>query len=85
MARITASVYTSHVPAVGAAFDLGKTEEPYWKPVFAGYDFSKQWVKEHKPDVIFLVYNDHATAFSLEMIPTFAIMTAPEFQPADEG
>ena len=39
----------------------------------------------NKPDVIFLVYNDHATAFSLEMIPTFAIGTAAEFQPADEG
>ena len=25
MARITASVYTSHVPAIGAAIDLGKT------------------------------------------------------------
>jgi protocatechuate 4,5-dioxygenase beta chain len=35
--------------------------------------------------VIFLVYNDHATAFSLEMIPTFAIGCAAEFQPADEG
>ena len=40
MARITASVYTSHVPAVGAAIDLGKTAEPYWQPVFKGYDFS---------------------------------------------
>jgi protocatechuate 4,5-dioxygenase beta chain len=85
MARITASVYTSHVPAVGAAIDLGKTAEPYWKPVFAGYDFSKQWLKEHKPDVIFLVFNDHATAFSLDMIPTFAIGTGAEFTPADEG
>ena len=27
MARITASVYTSHVPAIGAAMDLGKTDE----------------------------------------------------------
>ena len=54
MARITASLYTSHIPAVGAAFDLGKTKEDYWKPVFAGYDFDKQWVKTHKPDVIFL-------------------------------
>ena len=85
MARITASVYTSHVPAIGAALDMGKTQEPFWQPVFKGYDFSKQWMKEHKPDVIFLVYNDHATAFSLEMIPTFAIGTAAEFQPADEG
>jgi protocatechuate 4,5-dioxygenase beta chain len=85
MARITASVYTSHVPAIGAAIDLGKTAEPYWAPLFRGYEFSQQWMKDHKPDVIFLVYNDHATAFSLEMIPTFAIGTAAEFQPADEG
>jgi hypothetical protein len=34
MARITASVYTSHVPAIGAAIDLGKTGEPYWQPLF---------------------------------------------------
>ncbi|MFA4969901.1 MAG: class III extradiol dioxygenase subunit beta [Sulfuritalea sp.] len=85
MARITASVYTSHVPAIGAALDLGKTGEPYWQKVFKGYEFSKQWLKDNTPDVIFLVYNDHATAFSLEMIPTFAIGCAAEFQPADEG
>ena len=85
MAKITASIYTSHVPAIGAAIDLGKTGEPYWQPVFKGYDFSKQWMKDNTPDVIFLVYNDHATAFSLEMIPTFAIGTAAFYQPADEG
>ena len=85
MAKISASVYTSHVPAIGAALDLGKSHEPYWQPVFKGYDFSKQWMKDNKPDVIFLVYNDHATAFSLEMIPTFAIGCADSFQPADEG
>jgi len=85
MARITASVYTSHVPAIGAAIDLGKTTEPYWQPVFQGYEFSKQWLKAHRPDVVFLVYNDHATAFSLEMIPTFAIGCAAQYQPADEG
>jgi protocatechuate 4,5-dioxygenase beta chain len=85
MAKITASVYTSHVPAIGAALDLGKTQEPYWQPLFAGYDYSKQWMKDNTPDVIFLVYNDHATAFSLDMIPTFAIGTAAEYQPADEG
>ena len=85
MAYISASVYTSHVPAIGAALDQGKAEEPYWQPLFAGYKFSKQWMQEAKPDVIILVYNDHATAFSLQMIPTFAIGTAAEFQPADEG
>ncbi|MSQ57680.1 MAG: protocatechuate 3,4-dioxygenase [Limnohabitans sp.] len=85
MATITASVYTSHVPAIGAALDLGKTTEAYWQPVFKGYEFSKQWLKDNTPDVIFLVYNDHATAFSLDFIPTFAIGTAESFTPADEG
>ena len=85
MARITASVFTSHVPAIGAALDLGKTAEPYWQPVFQGYEFSKQWMKDKQPDVIILVFNDHATAFSLDMIPTFAIGTAAKYQPADEG
>ncbi len=84
-ARISASVYSSHVPAIGAALDLGKSSEPYWQPVFAGYEFSKQWIRENPPDVILLVFNDHATAFSLDMIPTFAIGTAASFTPADEG
>ncbi len=85
MAKITASVYTSHVPAIGAAMDLKKTGEPYWQPLFKGYDFSKEWIKANKPDVVFLVYNDHATAFSLEMIPTFAIGTGAHYPIADEG
>lgn len=85
MARITAGISTSHVPAIGAAIDLGKTAEPYWAPLFAGYEYSKTWIAEQKPDVIFLVYNDHASAFSLDLVPTFAIGCAEEFNPADEG
>lgn len=85
MAKIFAGLSTSHVPAVGAAIDLGKTQEPYWQPVFAGYEYAKQWIKEAKPDVVILVYNDHASAFSLSLIPTFALGTAAEFKPADEG
>jgi protocatechuate 4,5-dioxygenase, beta chain len=85
LARISASVYTSHVPAIGAALDMGKTHEPYWRQVFSGYEFSRRWMREHTPDVIFLVFNDHATSFSLEMIPTFAIGTAAEYAIADEG
>ena len=37
------------------------------------------------PDVVILVYNDHASAFDMKVIPTFAIGCADEFQPADEG
>lgn len=84
-ARITASVYTSHVPAMGVALDLGKADEPYWKAVFDGYKYSRRWIAENRPDVVVLVYNDHANAFSLSLIPTFAIGTAPHFPIADEG
>ena len=73
------------MPAIGAALDLGKTDEPYWQPLFAGYDPRSRGSRDHTPDVVILVYNDHATAFSLDMIPTFAIGTAPSFAVADEG
>ena len=84
-ATITGAVFTSHVPAIGAAWDQDKTEEPYWKAVFDGYEFSKQWEKENLPDVIFLVYNDHATAFDLSIIPTFVLGTGASYPAADEG
>src|SRR3984885_12723050 len=85
MARIIAGVSCSHVPAIGAAIDQGKTTQPYWQPLFKGYEKSKQWMAETKPDVVILVYNDHASAFSLEIIPTFALGCAEEFPIADEG
>jgi len=85
VASIYAGLSTSHVPAIGAAIDLGKTREPYWQPVFDGYDFTKRWVAQHQPDVVILVYNDHACAFSLEIIPTFALGCTDQFMPADEG
>ena len=85
MARVTASVYCSHVPAIGAAVDLGKAGEPYWQPLFKGFEPAKAWLAANRPDVIFLVYNDHANAFSLQMIPTFAIGCAARFPIADEG
>jgi hypothetical protein len=85
VARVTAGIATSHVPAIGAAMDLGKLAEPYWQPLFAGYEPSRRWMAEHTPDVILLVYNDHATAFSPDIIPTFAIGCADSFAPADEG
>ena len=85
MAKITAGVGTSHVPAIGAAVDHGKTEEPYCKALFDGYQPAKEWITKKRPDVAIIVYNDHASAFSLELIPTFAIGVSEEFAPADEG
>jgi protocatechuate 4,5-dioxygenase beta chain len=85
MAKIVAGIGCSHVPAIGAALDLGKNGEPYWVRVFSGFEESQKWIAQEKPDVCIVVFNDHATAFSVEMIPTFAIGCAAEFPPADEG
>lgn len=84
-ARIVAGVATSHVPAIGVAIDQGKTEEAYWQPLFQGFEKSRRWMEALQPDVAIVVYNDHATAFSLELIPTFALGCAEEFAIADEG
>jgi protocatechuate 4,5-dioxygenase, beta chain len=85
VARIIAGVSSSHVPAIGAAIDNKQTEEPYWKRVFSGFEKSKKWMAKVKPDVCIVVYNDHASAFSVEFVPTFALGCAAEFPPADEG
>jgi protocatechuate 4,5-dioxygenase beta chain len=85
VARIIAGVGSSHVPAIGAAIDNKQTEEPYWKRVFSGFERSKEWMEKAKPDVAIVVFNDHASAFSVEIVPTFALGCAAEFPPADEG
>lgn len=85
MARITAGIATSHVPAIGAAFDHGRTQEEYWKPVFDGYEWVKGFEEQEEPDVVILCYNDHASAMMLDVVPTFALGMAEEFEPADEG
>jgi protocatechuate 4,5-dioxygenase beta chain len=85
MARIIGGVGTSHVPSIGAAVDHGKTQEPYWKPLFDGYEPARAWMREKAPDIAIIVYNDHASAFSLDLIPTFLIGVADQFLPADEG
>lgn len=87
MAKITAGIGSSHVPLLGVGIDQGKTEEEYFKPIYAGYEWTRDWISkpENKPDVVILVFNDHASAFDMNFIPTFAIGCAEEFKPADEG
>ena len=87
MARITAGITTSHIPALGAAIRPARPDNDYWGPVFAGYEWIKEWMSRpaDTPDVVVLVYNDHASAFDMNIIPTFAIGCAEKFKPADEG
>jgi protocatechuate 4,5-dioxygenase, beta chain len=87
MARVTTGITSSHIPALGAAIQTGTKGNDYWGPVFAGYEPIKEWIKQpgNMPDVVVLVYNDHATAFDMNVIPTFSIGCAEKFEPADEG
>lgn len=85
MATVIGGIGTSHVPAVGAAIDNGKQDEPYWAPYFDKIEPAREWMAAKDPDVCIVVYNDHASAFSLELIPTFALGVAASFPPADEG
>jgi protocatechuate 4,5-dioxygenase beta chain len=85
MAHIVAGVGTSHTPAIGAAADNGKMEQPYWAPVFAGYEPARKWIADKAPDVAIIIYNDHVNAFDFRIIPTFGIGCGEEFPIADEG
>ncbi|RIV77918.1 class III extradiol dioxygenase subunit beta [Pelagerythrobacter aerophilus] len=85
MARITHGIACSHIPVLGYAFDHGKEGEDYFRPAFEGFEWTRKFMKEEKPDVIVLVYNDHASAFDMKIIPTFAIGCGESYPPADEG
>jgi len=85
MAKIIAGVGTSHTPAIGAAVDKGITDQPYWAPLFKGYEPAKKWMADTRPDVVIMVYNDHVNAFDFKIIPTFGLGCADEFKIADEG
>lgn len=85
MAELIGGFGTSHVPAVGAAIDNGKQTDPYWAPYFEKIEPARQWIADQKPDVCIVVFNDHASAFSLDLVPTFALGVGSSFPPADEG
>ena len=85
MAEIIGGIGTSHVPSIGVALDKGLDQTPVWKPFFDGYDYTKEWIAEHKPDVAVVVFNDHGNAMFLDRVPTFTVGVADRYKPADEG
>lgn len=85
MAKLIAGMGTSHVPGVGAAIDHGKTGEEYWKPLFEGFKPIREWHAKNIPDVNIIVFNDHATSYSLNNYSTFTIGVGESYKAADEG
>ncbi|QKV16975.1 class III extradiol dioxygenase family protein [Oricola thermophila] len=85
MATILGGITTSHIPAVGNAIQKELYDDPYWKPFFDGYPKIHAWIREHKPDYVINIYNDHGLGFFLDRMPTFAIGAAHEYRNEDEG
>lgn len=85
MAKIIGGLGTSHVPSIGAALDKGLRDTPDWKPFFDGYEVGKQWMRDAKPDIAVVVFNDHGNTFFLDRVPTFAVGVAETYNPVDEG
>ena len=85
MAKLMGGLATSHIPAIGGAIHKGIQQEPYWKPFFDGYPPVQNWLKNAKPDVVVVFYNDHGLNFFLDKMPTFAVGAAAQYNNADEG
>ena len=85
VARIVGGLGTSHVPSIGVALDRGLRDSADWKPFFDGYEPAKEWVKEARPDIAVVIFNDHGNSFFLDRVPTFAVGAAESYTPVDEG
>jgi gallate dioxygenase len=85
MAKIVGGIATSHTPTIGFALDTGKQKDPVWAPIFEGYRPVQQWLEAKRPDVLFLIYNDHVTSFFFDHYSHFALGIGAEYPVADEG
>ena len=85
MAQLIGGLGASHVPSIGAALDKGLTQTADWKPFFDGIGPGQQWVRDHRPDIAVVVFNDHGNAFFLDRVPSFAVGCADRYEPIDEG
>ncbi len=85
MAMIVGAVATSHTPTIGFAFDRDKRNDPAWTLVFSAFDPVRAWLEQQKPDVLFLVYNDHITSFFFDHYSAFALGIGERWDVADES
>jgi gallate dioxygenase len=85
MAKIVGGIASSHTPTIGFALDTGKQQDPVWAPIFAGYKPVQDWLAAKKPDVLFLIYNDHVTSFFFDHYSHFTLGIGAEYPVADEG
>jgi gallate dioxygenase len=85
MAKIIGAVASSHSPTIGFALDKQKQADPVWAPIFEAYAPVRAWLAEKKPDVAFVVCNDHVTSFFFDHYSHFALGIGDSYKVADEG
>ena len=85
MARIIGAVASSHTPTIGFAVDKHKQDDPAWAPIFEGYRPVQEWLAAKKPDVLFMIFNDHVTSFFFDHYSHFALGIGDSYAVADEG
>jgi len=85
LARIIGGIASSHTPTIGFALDRHKQDDPAWAPIFEGYRPVQNWLAEKKPDVLFMIYNDHVTSFFFDHYSHFTLGIGESYAPADEG
>jgi len=85
MARIIGAIATSHTPTIGFAYDRDKRDDPVWAPIFEAYEPIQRWIAENKPDVLFMIYNDHVTSFFFDHYSAFTLGIDDRYEVADEG
>jgi gallate dioxygenase len=85
LATIIGGIATSHTPSIAYAFDTQTADNPVWAPIFEGFAPVRAWLEKNKPDVLFWVYNDHATSFFFYHYSNFTLGFSDTFAVADEG
>jgi gallate dioxygenase len=85
MARIIGAIGTSHSPTIGFALDRQKQNDPVWAPIFEAYEPVRKWLTEKRPEVLFLIYNDHVTSFFFDHYSHFTLGIGDSWRVADEG
>jgi protocatechuate 4,5-dioxygenase beta chain len=66
-------------------YDRGEAETDEWKPLFGPFEEIRRWLEELRPDVLFVIYNDHFDHLWLDAWPQFALGCAETYPIADEG
>ena len=71
MARIIGGIGASHTPTIGFAKDRHTKADAQWTGTFDIFEPVTAWLEEKKPDVLFVIYNDHITSFFFDHYSVF--------------